>query len=79
MTAAIGMLIIQMAKCRQDQISNPRPSRRSQPEIPNVEFDLDELDDANALEEFRFTASEIKQLRQCLKIPEVFKTDEGDM
>ncbi|KAG6622471.1 uncharacterized protein IUM83_05491 [Phytophthora cinnamomi] len=44
------------------------------PLIPDMRFNPDKCPDANALEDYRFTCSELKELVQLMLIPDVFIT-----
>ncbi|KAF4047053.1 DDE superfamily endonuclease [Phytophthora infestans] len=46
--------------------------------IPDLRFDPDDCADANALEDYRFTCAELKQLASLMLIPDVFITAAGD-
>lgn len=48
------------------------------PLIPDLRFDPDDCADANALEDYRFTCAELKQLASLMLIPDVFITAAGD-
>ncbi|OWZ11991.1 hypothetical protein PHMEG_00014915 [Phytophthora megakarya] len=48
------------------------------PLIPDVRFDFGTYSDANALEDFRFTCSQLQRLTGVMQIPNVFITGAGD-
>ncbi|KAG4058083.1 hypothetical protein PC123_g6919 [Phytophthora cactorum] len=46
--------------------------------IPNIRFDFETYPDANALEDFRFTCSDLVRLATAINLPNVFITAVGD-
>lgn len=60
-------------------LSNQRPNTRLRPTIFPGTFDIGNYSDANAREDFRFTCEELKMLRLALHIPDVFRTEAGDV
>ncbi|OWZ06364.1 hypothetical protein PHMEG_00021393 [Phytophthora megakarya] len=77
----VGVAVILLHLDELDNIENAlllqyRPQHIEWSLVPDICFDT--YTDANALEDFRFTCSKLRQMAGVINIPNVFITDAGD-
>lgn len=77
--ASLALLIFDELEAMQDILLLAAAADSiERPLIPAVRFNFDTYPDANAIEDFRFTCSQLRELSGVMQIPNVFITGAGD-